>query len=93
MHSNKQICVKNKQPHKANSKCTAPMIEVFKTNVPDQNIAQQLLALFDEQLPQYRINFDLEDCDRILRVESERVNEGAIVALLQANGFLCEVLE
>jgi hypothetical protein len=69
------------------------MVEVFKTNVPDQTVAQQLLALFGQQLPGSKINFDLEDCDRILRVESETVNGNEIINLVQASGFQCMVLE
>lgn len=69
------------------------MVEVFKTNVPDQAVAQQLLAAFGQHLPDSKINFDLEDCDRILRVESETVNGQEIVALVEARGFQCMMLE
>jgi hypothetical protein len=43
------------------------MIEVFKTNVTEKENADSLL----EQLHKvnYKANFDLEDCDRILRIE------------------------
>ncbi|MET1258418.1 hypothetical protein ABV409_03710 [Flagellimonas sp. DF-77] len=40
-----------------------------------------------------RWNFDLEDCDNILRVETERPNALAISRLLHDKGFLCEELD
>lgn len=39
-----------------------------------------------------KINFDLEDCDRILRVEAESISYQTIIELLNKNGFLAEVL-
>ena len=37
-------------------------------------------------------NFDLEDCDNILRVESQSLDAPIISSLLQNNGFDCEEL-
>jgi len=47
-------------------------IEVFKTNVVKRRDAQQLLKEMTSCFPNYKINFDLEDRDKILRVENER---------------------
>ncbi|MCA0959228.1 MULTISPECIES: hypothetical protein [Flavobacteriaceae] len=38
-------------------------------------------------------NFDLEDCDNILRVESQRLKASVVSLLLQSNGFDCEELQ
>ncbi|MBS1547936.1 MAG: hypothetical protein JST38_04030 [Bacteroidetes bacterium] len=38
-------------------------------------------------------NFDLEDCDRILRVESEDMVRERITALLTGHGHICVELE
>ena len=43
-------------------------IEVFKTNVSDAVIAQEVLAIIGENFAGYQANFDLNDCDNILRV-------------------------
>jgi len=68
------------------------MVEVFKTNVQcvDESkvIVQRLLGLF----PDNKVNFDLEDCDKILRVEGAHVCTDSIIMLLNANGHKCEVL-
>ena len=48
----------------------------------------KLLLLF----PGSRVNFDLEDCDRVLRVEGENICCQKIARLLKASGYCCEVL-
>ena len=47
------------------------MIEVFKTNVEKTNDADKMVRLLLEHFPQSKINFDLHDCDKILRVEGK----------------------
>lgn len=46
------------------------MIEIFKTNVSNERQAARVLKLLGARLPGCRFNFDLEDCDRILRAET-----------------------
>lgn len=42
----------------------------------------------------YRVNFDLEDCDRILRVECQDgcIQASDVILFLQKSGFDAEVL-
>ena len=70
------------------------MIEVFKTNVADAQIADQLIGQIHEDFEDYRANFDLEDCDRILRIEnsSGTICASAIISLLEKKGCSAEVL-
>jgi hypothetical protein len=68
------------------------MVEVFKTNVQHNSHAASLLSILSEQFPLFKINFDLEDCDRILRVEGENVSPVQIIELLNSSGHKCEVL-
>lgn len=37
-------------------------------------------------------NFDLDDCDNILRVESRTIKSDTVCAILNNHGFLCEEL-
>jgi len=68
------------------------VIYIFKTSVLTENDIQSLKPYLDK-LPQTFWNFDLEDCDKILRVESlEEVSEEVIISVLQQRGFTCEVL-
>lgn len=69
------------------------VVEVFKTNVNNALQAGQLVALLQQDLPECKINFDLEDCDRILRVEGYTVEVIPILLLLKKAGVSCAVLE
>jgi hypothetical protein len=70
------------------------MIEVFKTSVNDPFIAGNLIAQIQARFKDYLANFDLEDCDLILRIKSanEHVDAPAVISLLAINGFEAEVL-
>jgi hypothetical protein len=66
------------------------MIYVFKTSVDNQTKFESASALLNQLLPESQWNFDLEDCDNILRIDSE-LN---VTALLQNNPvFDCTELE
>ncbi len=69
------------------------MVEVFKTNVAETHQAIRLTEILSSHFPLFRIDFDIEDCDRILRVEGHRVLPDQIIAILDANGYHCHVLE
>jgi hypothetical protein len=47
------------------------MIYVFKTTVDSKLKLESATAILHELLPHALWNFDLEDCDNILRIESE----------------------
>jgi hypothetical protein len=70
------------------------MVEVFKTNVKDPAQAKLLIDQIHATFMGYTANFDLEDCDKILRVESSTGAVGAwqLVHLLKRSGFDAEVL-
>jgi hypothetical protein len=70
------------------------MVEVFKTNVDNQVQAFRLSEAIHRAFPCYRANFDLDDCDRILRVESHegQLNNCAIIHLIICHGSFAEAL-
>jgi hypothetical protein len=70
------------------------MVEVFKTNVKDPIKAEALILKICQLFPHYRVNFDLEDCDNILRVETNQatVDADGIISLLKKLGFQSEIL-
>ena len=70
------------------------MVEVFKTNVTDPDHADRLIDQIHHAYQEYKANFDLEDCDRILRVKSTsgRIQTSLLIDLLQDAGFRAEVL-
>lgn len=70
------------------------MVEVFKTNVKNPKQAGLLIDRFHERSIAYVVNFDLEDEDKILRVQSDNdpVNATLVIELLEEFGFAAEVL-
>jgi hypothetical protein len=68
------------------------MVEVFKTNVQETEQAGQIILKLLEFFPSFKINFDLSDCDKILRVEGNNICAEEIIELVNANGFETEVL-
>ncbi|WP_138475269.1 hypothetical protein [Dyadobacter bucti] len=70
------------------------MVEVFKTNVENQEQANFLIGHIQHTFVGYLASFDLEDCDNILRVKSGEgfVDVSALVHLLQRFGFFAEIL-
>ena len=70
------------------------MIEVFKTDVNDKDHARMLIDRIHKAFSHCRANFDLEDCDKILRVKGI-TGEGEIwqiVTLVRSFGWHVEIL-
>jgi len=69
------------------------MIFVFKTSVKTKLQVQQLQPHIDTLVPNAAWNFDLQDCDKILRIDSEDNIVLKIIQLLSVNNYSCEELE
>ena len=74
---------------------TKLMVEIFKTNVTDPSLAESVLQALSAQFQGCRPNFDLDDCDHILRVElpGEPVPAHVVIGVLLGFGFIAEVLD
>ena len=70
----------------------AETIEVFKTNVKSLQAAKRLKLLLEKLLPGCKINFDLEDCDKILRIKGDNVDKEIIIGLMNCYNYSCEPL-
>ena len=70
------------------------MVEVFKTNVKDQDVAVNLIEQIHKTFVHYKANFDLEDCDNILRVKcvTETIESIQLIYLLKEFGCDAEIL-
>lgn len=68
-------------------------VEVFKTNVTTPQHAEMVVGRIKRILPVGRVNFDLDDCDNILRVEATEIQVQPILNLLLDLGFTCTLLE
>ncbi|MBC7488283.1 MAG: hypothetical protein H7282_16205 [Cytophagaceae bacterium] len=67
-------------------------VEVFKTNVVHEQDADHLLGILSQNFPWFDVHFDLEDCDRILRIEGNGVFNEQIISLLSRYGYECTAL-
>ncbi|HEX7366323.1 MAG TPA: hypothetical protein VF273_04460 [Pelobium sp.] len=69
------------------------LVEIFSTNVTDQHHADCLLAQLKLYFPDYEINFDLDDCDNILRIKSNdaTIEIAGIVEFLGKLGVIAKV--
>jgi len=71
------------------------MVEVFKTNIEDPLRARWLINKIHETFCNYEANFDLDDCDNILRVECSKgvVESQHMISFLEKYGCTAVVLE
>jgi hypothetical protein len=66
-----------------------PSIEIFRTDVYDRAEADMIVQQLNAAFTAYLINFDLHDCDRILRIEnrSGRVAPERVIKMMQQLGY------
>ncbi|MBS1680233.1 MAG: hypothetical protein JST48_00830 [Bacteroidetes bacterium] len=68
-------------------------ILVFKTSVADPLSVKTLRPELDRLAGKGQWNFDLSDCDNILRIASAKVRPEKAIQLLDYFGFACAELE
>jgi len=70
------------------------MVSVYKTNVDEHSEATSILDAIREKVPGSDPSFDLEDCDKVLRVENctDEIIDRDIREVLQEHGFDMEKL-
>lgn len=64
------------------------MISIFKTNIENNSQIEKISKQLDGLIGRFNWNFDLEDCDRILRVESDNSFTVEILDILKSKGFV-----
>ena len=65
---------------------------IFKTSVASRQEVSRIHPLFTSLSDIKQYNFDLEDCDNILRVVSNGIEPQTITHMLHIAGFSCEEL-
>lgn len=63
---------------------------IFRANVNTPKAIKKLALLLNRHLFISKWNFDLEDCDKILRIEASAEISEAIIKILRSKGFDCE---
>ena len=69
------------------------MVQIFKTDVTDNGLAQYLVAYMSRHMPDTKINFDLADKDNILRLESTKICVEKVKKFMADAGRVCEAFE
>ena len=65
---------------------------IFKTSVANRQQVSRIHPLLTSLSDIKQYNFDLEDCDNILRVVSNGIEPQTIAHMLHIAGFSCEEL-
>jgi Neuraminidase (sialidase) len=68
------------------------MVEVFKTDIDQKIKADEIVNILSVHFPSYKINVDFEDCDRVLRIESDILDVDEVVSILRGRGVEIEAL-
>jgi len=66
---------------------------VFRTSVETTEHVTYLAPVLDSLAGHGAWNFDLMDCDRILRIVSDKVHPETAAHILSGFGFVCHELE
>ncbi len=68
------------------------MVYIFKTSIHNKKSIKQIKPHLNKLITISKWNFDLEDCDNILRIESPTDIVKTTIKTLNENGFECEEL-
>ena len=70
------------------------MVEIFKTNIINKEQTKRVINKIQEKFPYYKIDFDIEDCDKILRIENtnNEIDSEQIINVVSRLGFFIDIL-
>lgn len=68
-------------------------ILLFKTDISTDADRQTLQPVLDNLAGIRQWSVDLNDCDCVLRIESETINHQQVINLITNHGFQCRELE
>jgi hypothetical protein len=68
-------------------------ILIFRTSVQSKSDVLKFQPYIDDLVQDGKWNFDLDDCDKIFRVETERDIYSSLTLLFNGLGYTCEELE
>lgn len=69
------------------------MIEIFKSNIKKKKQAKEFKKECLNKYPNYLIAFDLEDCDKIIRIEGATLNIKDIMNIAHGLNITLQILE
>lgn len=69
------------------------MVAVFKTTVDSHKDSREIIESLRKELKGSIINFDLEDCDNILRVEADSVNTNFVKKVISEFNYQAKLIK
>ncbi|MCR9173565.1 MAG: hypothetical protein NXI10_13775 [bacterium] len=67
-------------------------IHIFRTVAPNDDCISQLSEVMSEHPEISRWHLDLEDIDKVLKVETDSLSEASIISLARDSNIVCESL-
>lgn len=67
-------------------------VYVFRTSLNRRDV-KFVKPFLDNSFPDVKWNFDFDDCDRVLRIESDKDVSDLVCESIGKLGFLCSELE
>lgn len=68
-------------------------VKIFSTDIENRTQVNDISAAICSLFPHSIVTVDLEDCDKVLRVEGNIPTSECVISLLSNLGFHCEELE
>lgn len=69
-----------------------PAVLVFRTNINTFEQMKQLDAVLSRQSAIRKWNVDMEDCDKVLRIETLQLHVENVIGFLKPHDIYCEEL-
>ncbi|WP_298714531.1 hypothetical protein [uncultured Chitinophaga sp.] len=69
------------------------MIGIFKTNINTQKEKKLVIRALSGEFSVTMCTLDLEDCDKVLRVECLQMEEHQVISFVRDLGYQCAVLD
>jgi len=67
-------------------------VEIFRTYVQHAHQAEKICKILSQKLTDKVVNFDLDDCDKILRIESVYIDTLRIQHIMEILGYSCDLI-
>jgi hypothetical protein len=68
------------------------MVVVYRTNINNKRQFKTVTRLLSKLFSDLKINIDLEDSEKVLRLEGKDIISSEIINSLGKIGFLCQVM-
>jgi hypothetical protein len=69
------------------------MIEAFKTNIDCGEQALHIIKELKITFTNLEISVDLDDCDKVLRIEGDKFNPAKVISILTEVNVDCYIME